>query len=118
MDARTGNLNEEVNAVSFAIAGHLEEYDFGLFNQRRHSGNRFIQSGEEIVPVQGYDELRPDLFNSLGKEFLFRFIISLGQTGYTQKQDITPVAVQLMANVVEAGTDDVCLSLSLDNEVK
>jgi hypothetical protein len=33
LNACSGDLNEEIDAVSFAIAGHLKEYDFGLFNQ-------------------------------------------------------------------------------------
>ena len=82
-NAGSWHLNQEADVMGFAIVGHFEEDNFGLFNQGRHAHGWLVQSGEEVVPVQWNDQLRSDFFHGFGEELSFRLLVGLGQSGNT-----------------------------------
>ena len=98
-------MNEEIHIVGFTVSCHFVEDQFRIFYEPRHTCDRTIERGEEVVPVHRDHKFRACLFHCLRKENLFRFGIRLCDTRDAEEQDIRLNTVQLPFDVIETGAD-------------
>ena len=103
--------------MGFTVFCHFVEDQFRIFYEPRHTCDRTIERGEEVVPVHRDHKFRACLFHCLRKENLFRFGIRLCDTRDAEEQDIRLNTVQLPFDVIETGADQ-DLPVSVFNEKK
>ena len=103
--------------MRFAVLRKAVEDNFRLFDKARHSDDRLIEAGEEVIPVKRDDQLRLYFLCRFLKELPLCFFICLGQTGDAEEQHIGFDIVQLFFDIVEARADEVCFSSVLHNKV-